>query len=152
MFVINSVFDVISIISFFLSFWLAIHKLFLEGKPKIKFDAKFSTLYNVNDDTKYLSFCMMNSGSGDIYLTNCGFYTNDGKKQIVLPGGYRTIPLGVGFPYTLIERKQFEVLYPIETFRKIDQGNRITHFFTSDENGKDWKYRIAKFRKSVLEK
>ena len=151
MFMIESIYDVIAILSILISAWLAYKKLFVEGKPNMKFDVKFLSFPNSLDKITYLAFSIINSGYGDLHLTNCGFFTNaeENNKTIILPGGYLTIPLGERFPYTLKERKRFEVLYPKETLYEINAKNRITDFFVSDEAGKEWKYPIRKFRKML---
>ena len=153
MFAINSVYDVISILSFLLAISLAIHKLFIEGKPKIKFDVFIKYPDSINEQANYLGFSIVNSGFGDLHLANCGFYTKDDKnrKVIVYPEDYMTIPKISRFPCTLNGRKKFEVLFPMETFHSIDKAVKITYFFVSEETGKDWKYPIAKFRDFVLE-
>lgn len=155
--------DITGILGFILSIILVFHKLFIEGKPKLKLSMNYATTYGsqgikyVNyyrTDVIYFVFTFLNIGNGPINLRSCGFRLKNDNKLQLINRRFLTNPVNGYFPYILAERKKLEIFYPCEEYYKITISDRklITHIFTVDETEREWKIRIKLFNKSDIKK
>ena len=150
-FQIKSIFDWFAIISFALSTWLSIRKIYFDGKPhlKIKANTAFFIYGRHVDNTNYLSIRIINDGFGDVHLTSFGFQMKE-KDTMVITEGYFTNPLNEKFPYSLAERKRFEIFVPESIFLGVERKEAIKYFFVSDEMDKHWKLDVRKYIENII--